>query len=54
MNFLKLVTLVAFTVCFAQTVHSKEINGNMAVNTEITATYMVDAETTVTTIHTLV
>ena len=51
MNFLKLVTLVAFTVYFAQTVHSKEINGNMAVNTEIAATYMVDAETTVTTIN---
>ena len=51
MNFLKLVTLVAFTVCFTQTAHSIEINKNMAVNTEIAATYMVDAETTVTTIN---
>ena len=51
MNLFKLATIVAFTVCFVQTVHSAEINENMAVNTEISATYMVDAETTVTTIN---
>ena len=51
MNLFKLATIVAFTVCFVQTVHSAEINENMAVNTEISATYMVDAETTVATIN---
>ena len=51
MNFFKLATLVAFVAGFAHTVHSAELAPNFALNTDVKATYMVDAETTVATIN---
>ena len=47
MNFLKLATLVAFTTGFAHTVNGAELAPNLNVNTDVKATYLVDAETTV-------
>ena len=51
MNLFKLATIVAFTAGFAHTVHAADLGGNFAINTDVTTTYMVDAETTVTTIN---
>jgi hypothetical protein len=47
MNFFKLATLVAFSAGFAYTVNAAEIAPNLNVNTDVKATYLVDAETTV-------
>ena len=47
MNFFKLATLVAFSAGFAHTVNAAEIAPNLNVNTDVKATYLVDAETTV-------
>ena len=47
MNFFKLATLVAFTTGFAYTVNGAELAPNLNVNTDVKATYLVDAETTV-------
>ena len=47
MNFFKLATLVAFSTGFAHTVNAAEIAPNLNVNTDVKATYLVDAETTV-------
>ena len=51
MNFFKLATLVAFSAGFAYTVNAAEIAPNLNVNTDVKATYLVDAETTVATIN---
>ena len=51
MNFFKLATLVAFSAGFAHTVNAAELAPNLALNTDVKATYLVDAETTVATIN---
>ena len=51
MNFFKLVTIVAFTAGFAHSIHAANLGGNLSLNTDVKATYMVDAETTVATIN---
>ena len=51
MNFLKLATLMAFTTGFAHTVNGAELAPNLNINTDVKATYLVDAETTVATIN---
>ena len=51
MNFFKLVTIVAFTAGFAHSIHAADLGGNLSLNTDVKATYMVDAETTVATIN---
>ena len=51
MNLFKLATIVAFTAGFAHTVRAADLGGNFAINTDVTTTYMVDAETTVATIN---
>ena len=51
MNLLKLATVVAFTAGFAHTVHGADLTPNLSLNTDVKATYMVDAETTVATIN---
>lgn len=55
MNFFKLATLVAFSAGFAHTVSGEELApklpSDFALNTEVKATYLVDASTTVATIN---
>tara|TARA_B100000427_G_C15429550_1_gene560129 strand:- start:335 stop:727 length:393 start_codon:yes stop_codon:yes gene_type:complete len=51
MKLFKLATIVAFTAGFAHTIHAADLGGNFALNTDVKATYMVDAETTVATIN---
>ena len=51
MNFFKLVTIVAFTAGFAHSIHAADLGGNLSLNTDVKATYMVDAETTVAIIN---
>mgnify|MGYP006084141615 CR=1 FL=1 len=55
MNFFKLATLVAFSAGFAHTVSGEELApklpSDFALNTEVIATYLVDASTTVATIN---
>ena len=51
MNFFKLVTIVAFTAGFAHSIHAANLGGNLSLNTDVKATYMVDAEATVATIN---
>ena len=51
MNFLKLATVVATLTGFAQTASAADLGPNLALNTDIAATYLVDAETTVATIN---
>ena len=55
MNFFKLAALVAFTFGFAHTVNAAdlppELPSDFALNTEVKATYLVDASTTVATIN---
>jgi len=54
MNFFKLAALVAFSAGFAHTVSGEELApklpSDFALNTEVKATYLVDAKTTVATI----
>ena len=51
MNFFKLATAVATLTGFAQTASAADLGPNLALNTDIAATYLVDAETTVATIN---
>ena len=51
MNFFKLVTVVATLTGFAQTTSAADLGPNLALNTDVKATYLVDAETTVATIN---
>ena len=51
MNFFKLATVVATLTGFAQTTSAADLGPNLALNTDVKATYLVDAETTVATIN---
>ena len=51
MNFFKLATAVATLTGFAQTTSAADLGPNLALNTDVKATYLVDAETTVATIN---
>ena len=51
MNFFKLATAVATLTGFTQTAFAADLGPNLALNTDIAATYLVDAETTVATIN---
>jgi len=51
MNFLKLATVVATLTGFAQTTSAADLGPNLALNTDVKATYLWDAQTTVATIN---
>tara|TARA_R110001592_G_scaffold25449_1_gene96554 strand:+ start:492 stop:884 length:393 start_codon:yes stop_codon:yes gene_type:complete len=51
MNFFKLATVVATLTGFAQITSAADLGSNLALNTDVKATYLVDAETTVATIN---
>ena len=51
MNFLKLATVVATLTGFAQTTSAADLGPNLALNTDVKATYLWDAQTTVATVN---
>jgi len=51
MNFFKLATVVATLTGFAQTTSAADLGPNLALNTDVTSTYLIDAGTLVAAVN---